>query len=188
MEVEERLQQNLEKLRRNREKVPRKMLLTKYAAAYRSLLKEIRQDACEVFRSALLAGITFREEDRADVDAFAAAVQRILIEERGDLDHAMKVLLRTADLKKALDSLMSGEAARRIYAEAYAPYWLRSCIPVTHEDRVGFHSELTGLDWDEAHGIWTGRNGKMVSVAAMLPPTMDLIKTEYQHKERGVRT
>lgn len=170
----EDLKTSVERLRKNREKVPIQILKTKYAKPYKELLNQISQQAKDVLIQVIFSH-AFIEQDQAGFQEYVRVSNEIAAEEtrKGTFRELGRILSREYDVDKFLE-----EACRRIWPrvwyEAYGPYWLKHCIR-QQDGRI--RNEIIDMIYNPEYRIWEAEDG--LSFTLMLPPTPELLREEY---------
>lgn len=149
----EKLEEDLRRLKTNREKVPLEELRTRYAKAYNALLEDLKQDAdwyCERYIESTAFPVHPEDvKERAQMREKTAAV---LNEERrpgGRVEQYRSALIDDLDRDK-FEHLV-WEIHERLEREVYRPYWQRHCFQ--QEDGQWFNDIIKQF-WDPGHGWW----------------------------------
>lgn len=125
----------------------------------------------DIMKSFLLGGLRVKEDDCGDL---ATAVQKIIASTADIRKAAVKEFLSTGDMDSFLLSLMP--VHNRIFYDAYAPYWLSHCKPVTDRDsevEFTFYNDIIDMFWAAKWQEWKKKGEWCVTI--MLPPTKGLI-------------
>ena len=177
------LEEMLGKLKRNETQMSEEQK-QRYAKQLDDLKKEIRKQAAIVMREFLLSGIRIRKDDGDDA---CGRIEAVAKDEQRSIRKAMKILMSTYDTDEFLKALCPIQC--RIFHEGYGPYWVSHCKP-TGDPEFPYTNDLIGMEWWEGHNEWAStkiEDGKRTvdfqrGVTVMLPPTMELIKKDYQEE------
>ena len=142
--------------------------------------KPTKEKAVGLAKSFLLSGLRVRADDGEQVEK---EIQRIVDGSKRLISRAVKEFMSTGDMDSFALSLLP--VHYRILYEAYAPYWLKHCKPVSdHDEDAAFtyYNDLIDMYWVGAWGEWK-RKGKW-EVTIMLPPTKGLVVYSYKQEIR----
>ena len=132
---------------------------------------ELLRQANDIMKSFLLGGLKVQEGDSCDL---LLAVRQIIASTADIRRSAVKEFLSTGDMDSFLLSLIPVHDC--IFYDAYAPYWLRHCKPVTDSDdevEFTFYNDLIDMYWAAKWQEWKKKGEWCVTI--MLPPTKGLI-------------
>ena len=123
--------------------------------------------------------------DDSDLDTVADSIRLILNRHMKDIRAAVSGYLGDDDQDAFFLSLLPIHL--KIWYEAYAPYWLEHCRPVSDRDdeaEFTYYNDLIDMYWV---GEWQGwkRKGKW-EVTIMLPPTKGLVLLQYREDMKGL--
>ena len=158
-----------------------------YAVQLLALKKKISKSATEICRSFLLCGIRILKED--ENNEAIERINMILAEEiaRGALKEASRILFSTYNVDKFLEALCP--VHDRVFYEGYAPYWIEHCAVYNEEGKqtmgegaFSAWNSIIDMGWIEEHNIWKAK--KKDEWRNMLPPTMELIRKEYEDRRK----
>lgn len=168
--------EKVEKLKKNREKVPLEVLKTKYKIPYSALLQEIKTKTEKVLLQFLVGGLPFKKGEGSEVQAFIQRVNKILAEEKaaGTFREISRAVFAEYDPEKALE-VAAAKVWPRIWFEAYSPYWIRHCI---RQEGGDVWNDLIEMRWHDEWCIWLAPDGR--SWTLMLPPTQELVRKELE--------
>lgn len=164
----------IEKLRKNREKIPQDILKTRYATAYRKLLADIQDMVQELIKRICIQSLPFHAKDIEEKEQFLKAIQELIEADiSGEiLTKIGHAIFKEYNLTKALE--IAELISNRICKDIYGNYWLSNC----HEHDGKIHNDLIDMDWDDENGLWV--NSDVGSVSLMLPPSKAMIDNEFQ--------
>ena len=140
--------------------------------------------AVDMAKSFLLSGLRIKDSDSGGL---IADVQRIIDGSRKQISRAVKEFMSDADTDSFLLSLLP--VHYRILYEAYAPYWLSHCKPVTDRDQDAeftYYNDLIDMYWAAGWDEWKTKGRLQVTV--MLPPTKGLMIKAYRDDTEQLRT
>ncbi len=168
MTTKERIQKfesNFRKLQKNREKVPLRILQSRYAKAYETLVQEVRSDA-DWFADAYLGSLSFpRHTDDAEGNAWLdRKIDAILQEESspgGLADQYKAALIDRLDWDEYMTLVW--KRYDRLYIEAFSPYWKRHCHWTGAPGKRRIYNDIWEAYWVPQEGImdggyWIGEN------------------------------
>lgn len=174
----EKWKSDIEKLKKNRERVPEDILRTKYAKGYNRLLAEIREQTEAMTRHVLLSGFPILKgwddpefpEDKKDVKDLIARITSIV--------NLAKISGTFKKIEFAASGECDPEAAMKlawavhetISREAYWSYWEKHCS--LQENGTIIWNDLYGMRW-MYDDIWIAINGR--SFRQGWPPPKALI-------------
>ena len=178
------IDEKLGKLRRNEQQMTDEQRV-KYAGQLKALKIKIAEDARKICSSFLTGGITFLKEDAKEAEDAIIRIERIVAEEnaRGTFKKASRILFSTYSVDKFLNFLCP--VNDRIDCEGYGPYWAGHCRPCEDGDgdaRFTFWNDIIDMGWVEEWKIWK-KKGEWCWTTR-LPPTMELIREEYEDRRR----
>ena len=146
--------------------------------------KQTKAQAIKFAESFLLSGLRVNADDCGQVEI---DIRRIVDISKKQISGAVKEFISTGDTDSFFMSLLP--VHNRICYEAYAPYWLRHCKPVSdHDEDAAFtyYNDLIDMYWVGAWGEWK-RKGKW-EVTIMLPPTKGLVIRSYREDMKALKT
>lgn len=158
----------VERLKKNREKVPEKELRTKYKKSYENLLQEIKLDT-EYFLLQYCIGWLpfFKEENQLKTD-FMIKVQSVFdwAKTEGVMKRISRAVFVEYDPEKILD--IADEEILPKIKEAYEPYWARHCL-IQPDGKIW--NDLICMEWDHASNVWKRiDSGGWQAWTLMFPP------------------
>lgn len=168
--------EKVEKLRKNREKVPLEALKTKYRKSYNALLSEIKTETEFFIFQFAFGGLPFRKGEDSEIEAFIQRANSVLDAERaaGTFREISRAVFVEYDPEKALE-VAAAKVWPRIWFEAYSPYWIRHCI---RQEGGDVWNDLIEMRWHDEWCIWLAPDGR--SWTLMLPPTQELVRKELE--------
>lgn len=180
------LKKDIEKLKKNREKVSLQELRTKFAKPYNALLEKIKAETNDLLYHLLIGSLPAAAEDADDEQFlfFVSECKRIIKEEaeKGTQQRISKAVFQKYDLEEAL-LIGFSEIGTRIEYEAYAHYWVHRCRVYQGK----YWNELIGMWWNPDHGQWERKSDGMVMWQSGLPPTMELVSKKYESLRNGMK-
>ena len=188
----ETLKNDLGKLKRN-ELMMDDDQKVKYAAQIEKLKSRIMSNARMVMNHFFVSGFLADEQDTEGITDVIKKKER-LVEEweyKGKIKKAYNILFTTYDIEMFLEPLIPLQI--KILYEAYGPYWLSHCKPVTG-DEFTFKNDIIDMEWWEGHNEWAAVktvNGEKAvdyekGITVMLPPTRELLEKEYATEMKGL--
>lgn len=155
----EELKTMVQKLKANREKVPKKLLETKYKKPYRELLESIQETATQILHERALAGIIIRTDDG---DGIVEKIQAAIDEEQKtsgimkQISHAIFKHYDVGEFEELVEKMHS-----KVW-NLWIPYWQEHCclyaIPENWEEPYPpprIYNELTDeFLVDEKENVW----------------------------------
>ena len=145
------------------------------------------ETAKEHAKEYLLMGTRVKAGDESDLlKATVDSVNRILKENMKTIKAAEAAYVESDDIDAFTLALLP--IHYRILYEAYAPYWLEHCIPVTdHDDDAEFtyYNDLIDMYWAWKWQEWKKKGEWCVTI--MLPPTRGLMNFAYQEEKRSLQ-
>lgn len=175
--------EKLEKLKKNREKVPLEELKTKYKKPYTELLQDIKEKTEIMLLHFLFEGLPFNMSEKAEWQAFVDRVNEAIREEKqaGTFREISRAVFKDYDPDKALD-IAARTIWPRIWYRAYAPYWLKHC----RKDKDGRSwNDLIQMRWRQEWQIWEAQDGR--SWRIMLPPSEFQIREEEKREQEKIQ-
>lgn len=164
------LEENLEKLRKNKENVPVELLRTRYAKSYARLCGKIRTEMQAVLREFVVLGVPFAANDSEGVREYLRKCQQIIDEEdrAGGFEGMNRVLFTEYSVEKAIQEILP--VYTRIREEAYGPYWRKHCSIRIHPETgtKEIYNDLIGMFWDPGRKLWIRPSDGAFSI--MYPP------------------
>lgn len=174
------LEDDLRKLKKNRENVAIRVLQTKYKMPYEALKEKIKQEA-QTYANYLtdFGFIGMPVESYMDWTEMDRETVKIAEEEsRWHSNEWSYALYQEYDIRK-FENLIIGYITQRVKYEVYGPYWLKHIK--NGKDGKFITGLLPGYFWNPENGMWQSSDGRRWAI--MLPPTEDLMKKEKQDKE-----
>ena len=115
------------------------------------------------------------DEQGHAVNAVIDAIKNILDTHMPAIRKAAEEYATTEDLDALILSLLP--VHNLIWYEAYAPYWLLHCQPVSDDPDYTFFNDLIDMYWLWKHQLWSKREETCCTI--MLPPTKGLVALDY---------
>ena len=180
------IEEKLGKLRRNEEQMSEEQK-KQFEKQLKALKIKIAKDATEICKSFILSGVLILKEDESD--GVIDRINMILAEEKakGTLKEASRILFSTYNVDKFLEALCP--VHDRVFYEGYAPYWIEHCAVYNEEGKqtmgegaFSAWNSIIDMGWIEEHNIWKAK--KKDEWRIMLPPTMELIRKEYEDRRK----
>ena len=161
MYTTEKLEQLVQKLKMNREKVPHKILETKYKQAYESLKYEIKTETEKIMHDTLLFGI--EELGIKEVKKeYAQDIENICLRVYKNGDYAARIrkaLYRDYSVEEFKHIVDDG--SRKLTDEIYKYFHTKTCLYCTRDcfnnqdpKTPRIYNDLTGRFWDDEAGGW----------------------------------
>ena len=182
---------NLGKLKRNEENMTPEQKV-KYAAPLKKLKHDIWEEARELLQDFLVSGLRIADDD-SDWREVIRRIERVIGEAKRDGSYrlAASALFASYDVDKMLEVALP--IRYKVLYEAYGPYWLRHCKPISGSEYT-FSNDIIGMEWWEKNRIWASvkmEGGKKVTdyrkgLTVMLPPTMELLDAAYKRDMEAV--
>ena len=120
-----------------------------------------------------------------DQDTVQGSIRIILMQHRNKVKAAVKGYLDDGDQDAFFFFFFPVHL--KIRYEAYAPYWLQHCHPVSDYDDAAeftYYNDLIDMYWVGEWQEWKRKEKWEVTI--MLPPTKGLILLKYREEMRGV--
>lgn len=155
--------ENVEKLRKNKEKVPLEILKTKFAKGYRDLVCRIKNQTEMLIILQISAGMLILKEDQCEIKEITNRIQKIIDQEKMIMIKIGHLIFSEYDIDKAME-LATEKIAYPCFREAYAPYFRKKCH---QEDGIFKCDLLPGMIWNPENEIWISPDGRFT---LMLPP------------------
>lgn len=180
------IEEKLGKLRRNEEQMSEEQK-KQFEKQLKALKIKIAKDATEICKGFILSGILILKEDESD--GVIDRINMILAEEKakGAFKEASRILFTTYDVDKFLEALCP--VHDRVFYEGYAPYWIEHCAVYNEEGMqtmgggvFSAWNSIIDMGWIEEHNIWKAKEKDEWRI--MLPPTMELIRKEYEDRRK----
>ena len=152
-----------------------------------------QKEACKMARAFLFSGMPGIESIGfagaagygTDQDTVQGSIRIILMQHRNKVKAAVKGYLDDGDQDAFFLALFPVHL--KIRYEAYAPYWLQHCHPVSDYDDAAeftYYNDLIDMYWVGEWQEWKRKEKWEVTI--MLPPTKGLILLKYREEMRGV--
>lgn len=172
MGILQNLEENVGRLKKNREKVPIDELKTRYAKGYNALLEAIRKDAEEMAKHLALSGCDFLKSDwPAWEKRFMADAGRIIEDAKaaGILKKYSQAIFRDYNIEKAAELILV-HISEKITQEAYRPYWNEHC----HKENGRITNDIIDMEWNEELKLWIKKTEQGWSWTIKLPPPEEM--------------
>ena len=158
-----RLQELLNKLKVNEEKVGKEILKTTYADAYKKLREEIAAEYCTYAKQYCAGGLLVAKDDSEDTRELYKSINDVFEAFSDELNEGFCVLLQTYSAEKAVEKL---QGCKDAVEKAYQVYWVKMCIPTSR----GIYNRLNNGYWNPEMKAWEivqdlsykDKNGKTV--------------------------
>ena len=177
---------DIEKLKKNEEKVGKRELQTKFAKPYNALRQKIKAETNDLLYYLLIGCLPAAEGDGENEGflLFVSECQRIINEEKeaGTFKRIGRAIFLRHDLDAAL-TIGYDVLEPRILYEAYAHYWLQRC----REYKGRWWNDIICMWWNPDHGQWERKSDGMVMWQSGLPPTMELVSKKYESLRNGMK-
>lgn len=139
------------------------------------------EEARDMAKEFLLSGmpISRKDEGGEQLKVMYDHINRILTGHKSTIRSAIKDYLDTDDIDAFVLSLLP--IHYEIWYEAYAPYWLEHCTPVSLTDAEAeftCYNDLIDMYWAGKWQEWKKKDELAVTI--MLPPTKGLILHAYK--------
>lgn len=119
--------------------------------------------------------IAKEDEDGAALNPVVDAIKDIFDKHMPEIRIAAEEYATTEDLDALILSLLP--VHNLIWYEAYGPYWLSHCKPVSDDPDYTFFNDLIDMYWHWKHQVWSKKEETCVTI--MLPPTKGLLALDY---------
>ncbi len=129
--------------------------------------------------------ISKHHEDSPIVESILESVKDIFDVYMPDIRRAAKKYLDDDDQDAFLIALLP--VHNKIWYEAYSPYWLLHCKPVTDRDtetEFTYYNDLIDMYWAWKWQEWKKKGEYAVTI--MLPPTKGLISLQYADDKKAL--
>ena len=123
------------------------------------------------------------DENGPVVEGVVDAIRIILDKHMPEIRAAAKEYITTADLDALILSLLP--VRNQIWYEAYAPYWLLHCLPVSDDPDYTYFNDLIVMYWHWKNQLWSKKGEACFTI--MLPPTRGLIALAYQEERQSLK-
>lgn len=175
-----RLKENLGKLKRNEEQMDAQQK-ERYKAQLCKLRKQIARDAGKLGAAYVTIGCHFLESGgESEREACRERITRILdcADAKATVRKSLDSLFADYDIAAFLIAL--SPIQRRVFYEAYSPYWLKHCKQTGDPD-FPYANDIIGMEWWEDGKQWVKAGGRD-GIRDALPPTKEMVD-DYRRME-----
>jgi len=159
--------QNIERLQKNREKVPEDVLKTKYAKPYEKLIQTLKEQTGAMIAWAAVPDNLPVLDDQEDIEAIATRAQGIINLHRimgtyKRIEHAV-----FSEYSPGQAFLMASKIRDEIERDAYGPYWEKHCN--LRKDGTEIYNDIVGMIWISPD-LWRNEEGTCFEFITWPPP------------------
>ena len=147
----------------------------------------MRTDVNELIKDYLLSAMPIleKEADGPVAKAVIDSIRVIFDAHMPEIKQAAKEYAVSEDLETLAISLLP--IRTQIWYEAYGPYWLSHCKPVTDHDsetEFTYYNDLIDMYWAWKWQEWKKKDEWCVTI--MLPPTKGLLQHQYYSEMESI--